>query len=90
MEKINKILTRSLAKKGLYGTARSAQICFYAEEWGKGRFRAVSYTKGVLKVSVSGSCAASELQMEEEKLTQYLNEKLGGEIVKRLKIINSK
>ena len=89
MEKLDKILRPALAKRGLLRVATSAEICFYAEKWAKGRFTPVSYARGILKVSVSGSCAASELQMEEEKLIRHLNEKLGRETVKRLKIINN-
>lgn len=89
MEKINSILKRTLAKKGLLRAATSAEICFYASQWSKGRFTTISCSRGVLKVSVQGSCAASELQMEEGKLIRHLNEKFGVETVKKLKIINS-
>ena len=88
MDKLGKILRPALAKKGLLGAATSAEICFLAEEWGKGHFGAISYSKGILKLSVVGSSAASELSMKEEELISYLNEKLGREHVKQIRIMN--
>ena len=88
MEKLDKFLTSSLAKKGLGKAVIGAQICFYALEWGNSRFEPISFSRGILKVSVSSSSAASELQMEEEKLIQYLNSKIGKKVVKSVRIIN--
>lgn len=86
MERIDKILQSSLAKKGLLQTAKSSEVCFLADKWGNGRFNAVSFSRGVLKVSVSSSPAASELQIDEEKLIEFLNNKIGC-LVKQLRII---
>ena len=88
MDKLGKILRPALAKKGLLGAATSAEICFLAEEWGNGRFEAISYSKGILKLSVVGSSAASELSMKKEELISYLNKKLGREHVKQVRIMN--
>lgn len=88
MDKLDKILRPSLAKKGLLGAAISAEICFLAEEWGKGRFQAISFSRGILKLSVESSSAASELSMEQDKLISYLNGKQGKNIVKSVRIVN--
>ena len=89
MDKINKILKGALGKKGLMGVATSAHICFLAEKWAKGRFEPISYSKGVLKVSVKSSSHAQEMSMKENEICEYINEKLGRICVKRVRIINS-
>lgn len=88
MDKLNKILRPALAKKGLLGAATSAEICFMAEKWGNGRFCAISFSKGVLKLMVEGSSAASELSMEQENLISFVNKKLGKNSVKSVRIVN--
>ena len=90
MEKLDKILRESLAKKGFAGTAESAQICFYAGKWEKMRLTPISFSKGTLKVSVMSSSEASELQMQSEELIDFLNKKIGRKIVRYLRIVNSK
>ncbi|PIS08100.1 hypothetical protein COT78_00160 [Candidatus Berkelbacteria bacterium CG10_big_fil_rev_8_21_14_0_10_43_13] len=87
MEKLDKILMSALAKKKLSGTIRSAQICFYANEWGKGRFEAVSFLRGVLKVSVNSSPAASELEIQKEELIDSVNKRLGQNSVRSVRIM---
>ena len=89
MDKVSKILLPVMVKKGLGGAAVSAQICFYADEWGKDRFDAISYTKGVLKLSVRDSIDAGEVQMDSEKIIDFVNKKIGRQIVKRIRIVNS-
>ena len=88
MDKVGNLLLKSLAKRGLAGAAISSQICYLADKWGKGRFKSISYSRGVLKVSVRSSAAAQEISIDEEKLVEYLNKKIGRSIVKRVRIIN--
>jgi len=87
MEKLDKILASALAKKKLSGTVRSAQICFYADEWGNGRFQAISFSRGILKVAVNSSPAASELEIQKENLIENLNKRLGNKVVHSVRII---
>ena len=89
MEKLKKLLLPVMAKKGLGGAAVSSQICFYANEWGKDRFDAISHSRGVLKLSVRDSIDAGEVQMESEGIISYVNSKMGRDIVKRIRIVNS-
>lgn len=77
-----------MAKKGLAGAAISSQICYFADIWGKGRFKSVSFSRGVLKVSVRSSAAAQELSMDEEKLVEHLNSKIVRPVVKRIRFEN--
>lgn len=87
MEKIDKILAKSLAKRGLSKATQGAMVCFYAKEWANGLFEPISFTEGTLKVSVCSSPAASELQIQESKLLDHLNEKIGKRIVRQLRIV---
>ena len=88
MEHIGKHLLRVMAKRGLAGVAISSQLCYFADGWSKGRFKAISFSRGTLKVSVRSSAAGQEISMEEEKLVEFLNKKTGREIVKRVRIVN--
>ena len=78
-----------MAKKGLGGAAVSSQICFYATEYGKGCFEAISFSKGILKLSCADSIDAGEVQMMSEEIIEYVNKKMKREIVKRIRIVNS-
>jgi len=89
MDKINKILKRSMGKKGLMGTATSAHICFLAEKWARGRFEPISYSKGVLRVSVKSSAHAQEMSMKEEEIIKYINDKIERKCVKKIRFMNS-
>ena len=89
MDRLKKILLPAMAKKGLGGAAVSSQICFYATEYGKGCFSAISFSKGVLKLSCVDSIDAGEVQMMSEEIIGHVNKKMGREIVKRIRIVNS-
>ena len=87
MEKLDKILMAALAKRKLSGTVRSAQICFYAGQWGLASFKPISFLRGILKVSVNSSPAASELEIRKEELVDYINGRLGQKSVRSVRII---
>lgn len=89
MDKVSKLLLKNMSKKGLGGAAVSSQICFYADKWGKGRFSTISFTQGTLKLAVSNSSLAQELDMEKQKLMDYIEEKIGRKVVKKVRIINT-
>jgi len=84
MDKLSKILLPALAKKGLGKATSSAMICFYAEKWGNGRFKAISFSEGLLKLSVKSSSQAMELDMQKGELLEFLKQYVGK---KRIKII---
>jgi hypothetical protein len=88
MDKLDKFLRPALAKRGLLPAATSAEVCFLAEEWGNGRFLAISFSKGILKLIVPSSSAASELSMEQDNLIEFLNKKLNKNVVKSVRIVN--
>jgi len=86
MERIDKIIKDTLYKKPIGKATRSAMICFYAEEWGKGRFRAISFSTGVLKLLAPSPIEAMELDIVRDDLIDYLNQKLKSRTVKRVMI----
>lgn len=91
MDKLSEFLHDSLLDKGLSGATGGALVCFWADEWGKGRFKPISYWRGTLKVSVDSASAAQELQMESHKLIKHLNlvaAKNNGPKVREIRIMN--
>lgn len=88
MDKLSKFLNNSLAKKGLLGQARGAQICFYAGQWTRLPFAPISFSRGVLKVSVTSPTLAGELKMQEDDLIDFVNKRMRELIVKELRIMN--
>ena len=86
MEKLDEILRSQLARKKLSGTLRAAQICFYATQWAKTPCKILSFSKGILKVAVDSSPAASELEIQKEDLLSFVNQKLGKNAVRFIKI----
>lgn len=88
MDKIDKILMPVMVKKGLGGAAVASQICFYASEYGTGSFEATSFSKGVLKLSCKDSMVAGEVQMMSDQIIDFVNKKMGKEIVSRIRIVN--
>ena len=88
MEKLSNILRPALAKKGLLKVATSAEVCFYASKWTCVRFEPISFARGTLKVSVTSSSAASELQMQSEDLMESINRKFVKKVVRAVRIVN--
>jgi hypothetical protein len=89
MDRLDKVLLESLRKKDYSKATESSQICYYAEEWAKGSFVAISFLNGVLKVSVKSSPAAAELQIKEDDLKDFINAKSRRKIVRQVRIIIS-
>lgn len=88
MDKLGDFINDALNNKAVSGASQSSLICFWADEWGKGRFTPISFSKGTIKVSVDSAAAAQELSMQSEKLIKYLNSKIGYQRVKELRIEN--
>jgi len=76
-----------MADKGLAGAAVSSQVCFYADEYGKGSFTAISFSRGVLKLSVADSIDAGEVQMMSEEIIDHVNKKIKRALVKKIRIV---
>ena len=82
---MDKILKVVVNRKGLRKATDVARICYLANLWGKGRFEAISFDKGVLKLRADNHCAAQEAQMLEEDLCDHLAEVLGSNVVRRVR-----
>lgn len=87
MERIDKIIGKSLSKRGLGRATQGAMVCFYAKSWGNDLFEPISFSGGLLKVCVHSSCAASDLQIRQTELIDFLNEKSGKQLVKSVRIV---
>lgn len=85
MYKLDKILKIMVNKRGLRKATDAARICYLADEWAKGRFEAISYDRGVLKLRCDNHCAAQEAQMLEEELLEYIGEVMESGVVKRVR-----
>lgn len=85
MDKLDKILKVVVNRKGLKKATDAARICYLANMWAKGRFEAISFDKGVLKLRADNHCAAQEAQMLEEDLCDHLAEVLESHVVKRVR-----
>ena len=88
MDKLGDFLNDAVNRKGLSAASTGSLVCFWADEWAKGRFTPISYSRGTLKVAVDSASAAQELQMECEKLINHLNMKAGKKIVSSIRIEN--
>lgn len=87
MKKLGDFLLPALARKGLKNQSESALVCFWVKEWPDCQAEPVSFSRGILKLSVASSSAAQDLQMREGDLIGYLNKKAGKKLVKGIRII---
>jgi hypothetical protein len=90
MEKLDKILKRTVSKKTSAKPLQAAEICFYANEWGNGSFEAVSFSGGILKLFVESSPAASELFAKQGELADHVNKKAGRKVVFKIRVVTCK
>lgn len=85
MEPIGNLLPKRLNKLNLQKPAQAAQVVSLANELSKGRFQAVSFTRGLLTVSCPNSIVAQEIQMSSHKLIAEINSRLSKPLVNRLR-----
>jgi len=86
-EKISEVLARRLAHHGLLGTYIASQVCEAATEIAGGMFTPVSFSKGVLKVTVSTSGRGHLLKLKQNSVIEQINKKLNTKKVIRLTIV---
>lgn len=86
MDKINSIFNRGSKYQSLAGPLRAAQICDSARAFADGRFTTLSYVDGLLTVGVESSAAAANLTFETEKIIKQINEKVGQDFIKKIRI----
>lgn len=85
LEPINKILNARANKYGLKNVADAARICFEAKAVSDGEFEPISFRNGILTISVANNILASKIQMKSSSIIKKINQKVGGEKIKRVK-----
>lgn len=85
MKKVRQILSDNPRYNRYKKPLEAANICDVARAEGKGRFGVISYSRGTICLSVNSPAEAANLQAESQKIIDELNQKLGQEIVKRVR-----
>ena len=86
MDHINKHFRQIPRYARLQKPLEAANVCDTALLVANGRFGVISFKAGLLTLSVSSSSAANNLQMETYQIQKELNQKLGKEIVSKIRI----
>lgn len=85
MDHINKYFRQNPRYAKLQKPLEAAGICDAARSLSDGRFGVVSFNEGVLCLSISSSAEAANLQAESSQIIDKINQKLGKEMVKRIR-----
>lgn len=85
MDKIDKIFGSGGKYQRLKKPLTAARVCEAARELADGRFAIISFKGGLLTVGVSNSSEAAELQMSSSQFIESVNEKLGDELVEKVR-----
>lgn len=83
--KLSKILPVRIAHYGLSKQATASQVCFIAAKFSNNRFEPVSFKNNTLVIKVNSPLASQELQADKEKIINQINQKLGQDLVKKLR-----
>lgn len=84
-ENISDILVRRLRSRGLDKAATAAHVCATANQVGEGKFEAVSFRNGVLKIRVSSGARAHLIKLQEKGVVLKVNTRLKRDLVQRLR-----
>lgn len=83
--KIDKIVKKQLNKVNLENIAQAAYVCYRANEIAQGRFQALSFRQGVLEIALKNNLEMLEIQAEQPKIIQTINQALKKDLVKKLR-----
>jgi predicted nucleic acid-binding Zn ribbon protein len=91
-KQLKDILPTSLKRYGIVREAQAAFVCTMFEKIVKEELgeeaskncRSLSFKNGVLKIQVSDSAWASEIQLNQSKIIDKINKKVGKKVVDRL------
>ena len=86
MDNISKFLSNNPKYKRLSKPLTAARVCEAAGVVGNTRFRVVSFRDGLLTVSVKSASVAGNLQMELQEIRDEINQKIGQELVQKMRI----
>lgn len=84
--KVSKLLERKIKKKRTSNPLLCSAICYTALKVGDDLFKPISFKDGILSVSVSDSSSAQVVQLSQAQIIEKINQKLGQEIVKKIRI----
>ena len=90
---LKSFLNRSINKAGIQKSVEAARVCFFWEGIIKEIFnqeaaeksKAIRFRNGILTVAVLSSTLAQEFNFKEREIKRKINEKLGGEKVRKIR-----
>jgi predicted nucleic acid-binding Zn ribbon protein len=85
MQPIKDLLSQAMRRYGLNLEITAAHICEIASQTGQGKFQALSFREGVLTVNVINAVQATELQIQKQQLIKEINQKIGREVILKIK-----
>jgi len=86
MDHINKHFDHIPKYFRLQKPLQAADVCGKARELADGQYDVISFNDGLLTLSTTSSAAASNLRMKTFEIQNEINEKLGKELVKKVRI----
>jgi hypothetical protein len=84
--KISKLLEKKIKKRKASDIYLASLVCYAALKIGSGLFKPISFKDGVLLVEASNSSSASTIQLSQAQIIEKINQKLGQEAVKKIRI----
>lgn len=87
--KVSTVLTEKTKKKGKSSVFLASLVCYAAMEIGHSLFEPVSFKNGTLFVRAKNPSSATALLLSQNQILKEINQKLGKELVKEIKIKNS-
>ena len=85
MDKISGFLSGNPKYQRLSGPLRAAQVCDAARVLANDRFGVLSFHDGLLTLTVESSAAGANLQFEMADIINQINEKIGRDLVKKIR-----
>lgn len=85
-DKVSSLLDKKIQKRGAASALLSSRVCYIALKIGEDLFKPISFRNGILLVLVSDSASATSLQLSQEQIMEKINQKLGQEIVKKIRV----
>lgn len=85
MKKVSHFLSDNPRYNRYKKPLEAAKVCEATRELGKGRFGVISFSRGLLSLSVSSPAQMMELQAQSDGLINEINQKLRENIVERVR-----
>lgn len=84
MDSINRFINSNPKYSKLSKPLNAARVCDTVRELGDDRFSVLKFTDGLLTLGVDNTMLAASLRLEEQNLIKTINQKIGGEEVKKI------